>query len=549
VVEGAGLELEKYSQLMDSVGIMAAVGAIMTVIALFLYKKRPSESTGKAMAFKITKAPIKIFLVVPITIAASILFWNIYYSIPWAVFGFVVGLVVTHAIIEIIYHFEFTKLFANLHHMAFSAVVALAVIAVFRFDLTGYDSYKPTENDFESASVYAMNIRDHVDYGLPFRYEQNSDSYQSWRYMSMDQYVIDNMAFTDYEVVSRLADAGILEAKEAKEDRYSNTNHVDGAGFWTSLEVGYKLKNGKTIYRNYRVNVTELRETFDRMYENPEYKQGTVPVLSYNKENITGIYESHDNKIHEVDADAAFEAQILDAYKEEMIALTLEERAQVSPVTSLRFLTIAEHNYISTISHDRNPNFTGDFRLEDMNKVNFFPVYPSFTKTLALLAQTGMDDLGPVDVDDVLRIEIVGDYYVDEKAYYDAPVHYYEERVEVVVDEIKAYPVTVAADDGVRTITLEDDGSKESVACMEQVLDVIVHQDLMHMNGLQPSEHGISVRLYMKDANEGRSINNQEFVGYYFQADKIPQFVKDAYDYDNRLSKNVSYGLNIPIEN
>lgn len=549
VVEGAGMELAKYSQLMDSVGIMAVAGAVMTVIALFLYKKRPSESTGKAMSFKITKGPIKILLVVPITIAASILFWNIYYSIPWAVFGFVVGLVVTHAIIEIIYHFEFSKLFTNLHHMAFSAVLALAVIGIFRFDLIGYDRYKPAEKDFESASVCAHNLNDGVDYGLPFRMEQSSGYYQSWRYISKDQYVVDNMKFTDFEVISTLADAGILMAEQTKEAKYANLDYVDSPGFWTSLEIGYKLTNGKTVYRNYHVNVTELREIFDRMYESAEYKQGTIPVLSYNMENVTGIYESHDNKIHEVEADAALQAQILDAYKEEMIALTLEERAQVSPVTSLRFLTIAEHNYISSISHDRNPNFTGDFRLEDMNKVNFFPVYPSFTKTLALLAQAGMEELGPVDADDVLRMEIVGDYYVDEKAYYDAPVHYYEERVEVSVDDIKAYPVTVAAEDGIRTITMEDDGTKESVACMEQVLDVIVHQDLMHMNGLQPSEHGISVRLYMKDVNEDRSINNQEFVGYYFPADKIPQFVKDAYDYDNRLSKNVSYGLNIPIEN
>lgn len=548
VVEGAGMKLEEYGQLMDSVSVMFAAGTGMAVVSLFLYKKRPSESAGKAMAFKITKAPIKILLVVPITIAASILFWNIYYSIPWAVFGFVIGLVVTHAIVEIIYHFEFTKLFANLHHMAFSAAVALAVIAVFRFDLTGYDRYKPEEKEFEYATIYAMSLHENMDYGLPYYYENNGSTHQSWRYMSMDQYAIDNMKFTDYEVVSKLADAGIMEAEREKEDKYANLDHVNSSGFWTFLEVGYKLTNGKTVYRNYHVNVTELRETFDRMYENAEYKKGTVPVLSYNIENITGIYESHDNKIHEVEADETLRAQILEVYKEEMTALTLEERAQVTPVTSLRFLTIAEHDYIRSVSHEKNPNFTGDFRMEDMNKVNFFPVYPSFTKTLELLAQTGIGEFGPVDVEDVLRIEIISDYYTDENVYYDAPVSYYEERVEVALTEASSYPVTVAAEDGIRTITLEDDGTEESVACMEQVLEVIVQQDLAHMNGLQPREHGIRVCVYMKDDNEGRSINNQEFVGYFFPADKIPQFVKDTYDYDNRLSKNVSYGLNIPIE-
>ena len=190
---------------------------------------------------------------------------------------------------------------------------------------------------------------------------------------------------------------------------------MDTPGFWTSLEVGYKLTNGKTVFRNYRVNVTELRDVFDCMYENAEYKAGTIPVMSYETENITGIYENHNSKIQEVEADEMLKSRILEAYKKEMTALTLEERSKETPVTSLRFLTVAEHDYIRSISHDRNPNFTGDFRLEDMNTVNFFPVYPSFEETLQLLREAGIDDLGPLDADDVLRIEINGDYYTDEK--------------------------------------------------------------------------------------------------------------------------------------
>ena len=548
VIDGAERELAQYGQLIGSVGVMALVGVVMALVAMFLYRKRPSESTGKAMAFAITKAPIKILLVVPITIAASLLFWNIYFSIPWAVFGFVMGLVVTHAIVEILYHFEFTKLFSNLHHMGLSAVLALAVIAVFRFDLAGYDSYKPTEKEFESASIHAASIRDNQDYGMPYYYESNGNSHQSWRYISTDQYVIDHMKYTDYEVVSKLADAGIAEAMRIRDDKYANVDHIYEKGFWTTLEIGYNLTNGKTVYRNYYVNVTELREAFDRMYENAEYKQGVVPVLSYKIENITGIYENHASKIQEVNADEALRAEILEAYKEEMIALTLEERSKETPVTSLRFLTVAEHEYIRVISHEKNPNYTGDFRLEDMNYVNFFPVYPSFKKTLSLLAEAGIDDLGPVDADDVLRIEITGDYYVDENAYYDAPVPYYEERVDVMMQS-SVYPVTVAAEDGIRTITLEDDGTKEARECMKQVLNSGVNWELAQLNGLQPLEHGISVHVYMKKINTGRNLNNQEFVRYTFKADQIPQFVKDAYDYDNRLSKNVSYGLNIPIKN
>ncbi|MBR5268452.1 MAG: hypothetical protein IKU20_09710 [Lachnospiraceae bacterium] len=550
VINGAGMEYEKYGQLMGTVGIMFVVGLLMALASLLLYKKRPSEASGKALSFPITKAPSKILLVVPITIATSILFWNIYYSLPWTVFGFVMGLVVTHALVEIIYHFEFAKLFANLHHMGLCAGLALAVILVFRYDLLGYDRYKPTEKEFEYASVYAENLRDNPDYGLPYYYESNGVSHQSWRYMSMDQYVVDHMKYTDYEVVSKLSDAGIRESEMKKEALYNNVDMQYSNGYWTQLEVGYHLKNGRTVYRNYYVNLTELRETFDQMYESAEYKQGIVPVLSYDPANIIGIFENHNSKIQEVNADETLCAEILEAYKEEMKALTLEERSKETPVTSLRFLTIAEYEYICTVSHDKNPNFSGDFRIEDMSVVNFFPVYPSFVKTLQLLEKVGIDDLGSVSVEDVLRIELFSDYYTDEKAYYDAPSDYYEERVSVMTDKVTMpYPATVTAEHGLRTITLEDDGTAESVACMEEVLEYAVYEDLMNLNGLQSREYGITVRVYLKDENEGRPIGSQEFVPYQFHADEIPQFIKDLFEYDTRVSKNISYGLNIPIEN
>lgn len=552
VSEGAGMAREKYGTLMGSVGACVIVGAVMAVIALFLYKKRPSESAGKSMAFKITKTPIKILLVAPITIAASVLFWNIYNSLPWAVFGFVIGLVVTHCIVEIIYHFEFRKLFSNLHHMGISAAIALVVIAVFRFDLVGYDGYLPKESEFEGASVHAGSLNDWNQYGMPYWYEDvrvNGVS-GSWRYMQADQYAADNMSVKDYAVISKLAEFGIEHAKQAKELKYANLDDTTQTeGYWTSLEIGYQLKNGKTVNRNYSVSVTELREVFDALYATKEYKDGVCPVLSYKSDNITGIYEAKGGEIQKVEADSEMQEEILNAYKEEMYALTLDERADETPVTSLRFLTIAEKDYISAISKDRAPNYTGDFRLEDMNQVNFFPVYPSFEKTLSLLRACGIDDFGPVDISEVDRIEIYSDYYTDEQAYYDAPVSYYEERVIVSGGvEAVAYPVTVSSNDGLRTVTLADDGTEEMRACMEMVLESSVPLDLAQLNGLQCIEYGISVRVYMKDVNEGRSVQDQEFVGYVFKGDEIPQFVKDAFNYDSFESKNINRGLNFTVE-
>ena len=38
------------------------------------------------MAFSVTKAPIKILIVVPVTILMGVFFWSIYSSLAWAAF-------------------------------------------------------------------------------------------------------------------------------------------------------------------------------------------------------------------------------------------------------------------------------------------------------------------------------------------------------------------------------------------------------------------------------------------------------------------------------
>ena len=186
--EGADLPMARYGELMGRILPALLAGLVLAVIAGLLYKFRPSEAAGRAMAFRMTKAPIKILLVVPVTILMCLLFWNMYYeSLGWAAFGFVFALFISHGIIEILYNFDFRKLFANPVHLGISAVLALAVIGVFRYDLTGYDSYLPSEEKFQSASVFTYTLGDFQDYGLPVKAEsrewETEQSGYLWKYM------------------------------------------------------------------------------------------------------------------------------------------------------------------------------------------------------------------------------------------------------------------------------------------------------------------------------------------------------------------------------
>ena len=514
-------------------GLLAAV--LMAVLGLFLYRFRPSEAAGRAMAFSVTKAPIKIFIVVPVTILMGVFFWSIYSSLAWAAFGFLLGLLITHGIVEIIYHFDFRKLLAHPVHIGICAVLALAGIGLFRYDLFGYDRYIPSEQEFVSASISCRGLHDWIDYGLP-RVEDGS---YSWQYMNEDDYVAANMGLTDYALVKAFAQQGIANAAKEKDARMKNLwNWDQGDGYWVSAEVGYERKDGSRAYRSYSVNLTALGETMDSIYESAEYKSGVYPVLHYTKEDVTGLYEAKANEIRQVPADGGLLAEILEAYQKELTALTLTERSETTPVTSLRFLTTGEREYLHAISMDRASGFTGDFRLEDMNQVNFFPVYPSFTETIRLLKEAGIDVYEGIPAEDVSRIEIHTPYYA---ASYEDPAVQRTARIE----NGDVIYIEYSSDTNESVAILENDGSSGQADRIQEVLDSIVPEDMVHLNQLQLFDNGLEVWVFRNSRNAEALPSEEVYTVYYFDGLHIPDFVKEAVGYEESgwNGTNISYGL------
>ncbi len=86
--------------------------------------------------------------------------------------------------------------------------------------------------------------------------------------------------------------------------------------------LSWHLNNGKTVYRNYRtINVTELREQLDSIYENQSYKLGMYPVLSLQADDIAGVnYKEEEDCSHVKLLDEQTKAALLAAYQKELMA-------------------------------------------------------------------------------------------------------------------------------------------------------------------------------------------------------------------------------------
>lgn len=530
--EGADLPMARYGELMGRILPALLAGLVLAVIAGLLYKFRPSEAAGRAMAFRMTKAPIKILLVVPVTILVCLLFWNMYYeSLGWAAFGFVFALFISHGIIEILYNFDFRKLFANPVHLGISAVLALAVIGVFRYDLTGYDSYLPSEEKFQSASVFTYTLGDFQDYGLPVAAENGRQGREQggylWKYMDGSDYAAGNMEITDYGLVKDLAEAGIAAAEESKAIRFQNLEEPAGDdAYMARIEVGFKEKNGSLRYRYYRIDMKESMDLMERLYASAEYKKGAYPVMSFHPETTTGIYISDGNQASLVTEDPEMTAELLAAYQEELEALSLTERTEEIPVTALRFLTEAEKEYLNAISASRTQNFSGSFRLRDMDpRVNFFPVYPSFTKTMGLLKEAGAALPEELEPEDVERMEIVCHY--EDSAFYKE----YEEAGWEVTEEDKE----------TSSLMIRNDGTAEAKEKIRQVLEAGKRSWFFDLNDLAPRERGFMVQVYLTPEADGTQSGEPVTMG--FSPYEIPEFIRQEFSYDPEGAYQASWGL------
>lgn len=387
--------IEESSVFIAAVGLLAA--ALITFVSVVLYRKRPSEAAGHAMAFAVSRPIIKLLLVVPSALLGSLLFQSILERDSWSVFGLICGLLLSSCVIEIIYHFDFRKLFAHKRQLAVCAVVSAAVLAFFRFDLSGYDSYLPSVERISSAGVYSYALDSEVmnRYQVepkPIRNEDGTYRYMNWQYKEVGE-VAECMHLEDCTPLLEIAREGVKAELENRKNRFSNgtvyeasqeANEVNDK-YMENIVIAYHLQNGKTVYRSYRMDLHPLREQLDSLYNQNSYKTASYPVLSYKAEDIAGInYSELGEYSHVALSSEAQKAQLLETYQKEFAALTAEDRRHDNPVAALQFKTKELQALI-----DEAREMKRDYTV--FNQYYYYPVFSSFTETIELLSECGIE--------------------------------------------------------------------------------------------------------------------------------------------------------------
>ena len=378
--------------------IVILASIVFLFINLFLYKKRASEAAGKSVSFNVIKLPIKSMMVIFMSILMYLLGYEVMNdSIGWGLFGLIVSGVITHCVMEIIYNQDFKKIFAKKIELLVLIIISIFIAAAFQFDIFGYDSYIPSASQIKSTAVISDLLESNSE--QYYNKVEISDGYYDESFVDVD-YASDSkieadqikkMDIQNKDAVLELARQGIEAAKYDLEPQ----------GDFDRVLISYKLKNGRTVGRVYYVDLDQSTSGLSSVYADESYKKSSYPILSENPENIVSVDFNGimDNDTHIVFHDDELKKKFVETYKNELMNLDYETKLKSYPFASIRFnddfmegalRNYAGFNYTSDSTTAVNSKWENVYA-NSLESVGFYPIYPEFKETLALLKEMGVE--------------------------------------------------------------------------------------------------------------------------------------------------------------
>ena len=465
--------------------------AVLFLLGMLLYRRRPSEAAGHAMAFPITEPIIRFLIAVPSSLLLGAMFHSMMYEDGWTVFGLVCGLLLVSCIIEIIYHFDFKSLFAHKRQLLVSAVFVGVVFAIFRFDLFGYDRYLPATEKLASGGIYS----DLLDPDATSQYHSTVEYTEGWYGVTFDAMpsstLADEMQISDdqgLELLHTIAAQGVHDAAQAR-DRFlrgggRSYDLEEGDEAFHNVTIAWHLRNGRTVYRSYRVNVSGVRAALESVYDLDAYKTAMYPVLSLSADDVAGInYKEEDECSHVKLAGADVKAALLAAYQEELKALTSETRAHEMPIAEIQFKTNEQQALIQKL-RDEGGNYTL------FNHYYYYPIYPSFTKTIALLRACGVEVGGMVTPEKTASITL---------SYQGVAVS--EEEMAPADTELGQRQRKYLSDDSRAMLTVTDPEQ------IREILAASTSHSIVSLNPLMNTDDGMEICVDMKRSDTKFAVN------------------------------------------
>ncbi len=342
--------------------------AALLALSFFLYRKRPSEAAGRAMAFFRLGKGIQYLMEVLVALAFGLLFYSItvHSSVTWMAFGVLLGGALCHGIMEVIYEGDIRRVMAHPWMLGASVVTTALVVGIFWGDLLGYDDFFPKQESLKSLGVHVW------EYNNPSEREYSAQQLEAMENQAQDPHVYEAVqAFVKNKLERRDTPWGIMwlrpDGTEVEEIRF--------------VQVEYGLKNGRTTYRGYYVDKNACREQLMSLYDSVDYKKAVYPLATLTEEELEKVTDVEVYSIKEegwalFEGNARARADFLKTYRADLMQLDADTLEKESPIGRLE-LTLEEETSFPSSGDDASPEA--------------YYIYPSFSKTLAELEKQNVE--------------------------------------------------------------------------------------------------------------------------------------------------------------
>lgn len=386
----------------EKIGMVAALvlfvafAAAVLALAYWCYKKRPSELAGSAMTFQGIKPFIKIGVAVPVALVAGLATAGLMNYEPLdgtgsPFFPLLLGalfLLLACGLIQVIFEADIKGMFHKKRDIIISAVLALAIMLIFRYDVFGYDNRIPDLDKIESVClVTATDQR----YTREF-YDENR------KQLTKEEYA-DKYMYLTGEDAKNVRDLALLSIE--KYQQYPNRKVFNEENEYApSISYKFRLKNGKTIAREIPLNIRdeENKAAIAKIENSEAFIRSNEPVMS---DYFVEALESGDYKVeaswgcemNEQELSTKEAIQLVHLFREDLLQNSYEARCNELPVGEISIYLNQQ------ISYGRNVRLS---------------VYPSYTNCMEYLKENGFETEKFINIEDIDRITVRKYYETEE---------------------------------------------------------------------------------------------------------------------------------------
>lgn len=266
------------------------ITAVFAVLAYLAYTRRASEAAERPMVYKKAALVLKFLVVVPCGLVSGYIFYLLPTNnmrIFWWIFGLILGTVMAHGIVEVVYGMDFHCFFKKKVQLLFAGGMVAACALIYQMDLFHYDKYLPSQDKIEAISLNLLPLgnwgNSHV-VSFPDHTYEISDS-DEWDRTELTQPNGKGIGDETYQVLQE-----ILSNQEIRVDKVENDTESIGEGYFFRTGIKFRLRGGKNVYRRYSISAKESKDLLRALYEEENPKEYNQRILELDTEYLEEIY-------------------------------------------------------------------------------------------------------------------------------------------------------------------------------------------------------------------------------------------------------------------